>query len=136
MVSAIVPFVSDSMTLYGCIEKDSMEICRQSERIMADRRKTYIGLRHDGQGAFDRAKEWNPNLTAEDAIIFSVRFSLRGWFHATTTMRGTKPLLEHMTYSDGIDWGVWHFNDHMPLKSICVQDGEVLYEVTFHPVAQ
>ena len=38
--------------------------------------------------------------------------------HVTTQMAGGggTPLLFKKTYSDGRDWGVWHFNGDMPVE--------------------
>ena len=119
--------------LYGCMLRNNMHV--SSSTIMPGRFGQYTGLRQSANEVLEREqKNHNWQLQPADVILFSVRFSFVGWMHVTTTMRGSVPLLQRMTYSDGIDYGVWHFNDAMPL---CCKtpSGELLYEVTFHPAA-
>jgi hypothetical protein len=131
----VVSCAPSSMTLYLCVHKDQVDDIVQTQQIQPDRRNTYTGLRHDVQAAYDRANAWYTDLVPADACILAVRFSSLGWLYATTTMRGARPLLERMSYNDGIDWGVWHYNAALPLRSVCGATGAVLHEVKLHHCA-
>ena len=124
---------NDTMTLYGWMSKDRMQSSCEFGKIWPDRKNMYTGLRQSPDAAIERAQTMsNWNLQPGDGIIFKVTVSLRGWMHVTTTMRGSVPLVQRMTYGDGIDYGVWHFNDTISLSSTSTS-GDMHYEVTFHP---
>ena len=119
--------------LYGCMLRNHMHVDGQWSCIMPGRFGQYTGLRQTAEEVLEREqKNHRWQLQPADVILFSIRFSCQGWMHVTTSMRGNVPLLQRMAYWDGIDYGVWHFNDSIPL---CCKtpSGELLFEVTFHP---
>ena len=118
--------------LYGCMLRHNMQMCRQFSSILPDRYGSYTGLRQTAEEAFERQQKIQKRqLQPTDIILFSVTFTCLGWMHVTTTMRGSVPVLQRKTYSGGIDYGVWHYNDSLPL--ICkTTSGDLLFEVVFH----
>ena len=135
VMTTVVDCAVEPKILYGCMLQNKMETCLQFTTIFPDRYGTYTGLRQSAHDAFEREQmNHNWQLQPKDVTIFSVKFSLLGWMHVTTTMRGSVPLLQRMTYSDGIDYGVWHFNASLPLRCE-TPTGELLFEVIFHPAA-
>ena len=137
--SMFVPHVEEvcgsSKTLYGSMRNERAQTCMGQGWIWPDRSNTYTGLRETSQAAFERmqqAENWE--VQTDGVMVFAVKFSLQGWMHVTTKMVGTVPLLQRMSYPEGIDYGVWHFNAAMPLRC-STPDGDWLYEVIFHPGA-
>ena len=128
--------VEDGKTLFVIIPQAEAMNAAQSKQLRGDPGKTYIGLRENVQLAFDRARSVNADVQPEECMVCAVRFSPRGWLFCTTTMVGSIPMLSKKSYTDGIDWGVWHFNAAMPTEIREENTDEVLVSVTFHPVNQ
>ena len=98
-----------------------------------DTRQLYTGLRTTPEEALTRMQLWNQALTPNDVLFYAIEFTPLGWMHATTTMRGTVPMLQRMAYSDPVDWGIYHFNAALPLEVRDAVTGDVIWSVTFHP---
>ena len=126
--------VEDSKTLFGIIPRTETMTVIQSKQLRGDPGKAYIGLRENVQLAFDRARLVNADVQPEECMVCAVRFSPLGWLFCTTTMVGSIPMLSKKSYTDGIDWGVWHFNAALPTEIREANTNELLVSVTFHPL--
>ena len=128
----------NEFVLFGCMPKEHAADCLQAGYVTAFGQQThsYIGLRENAQEAFQRMLHFELRPRKEDCSIFRVCLTPRGMLHVTTQMAGGgTPLLFKKTYSDGRDWGVWHFNGDMPVELRDSSSRDLLLSVTFHPLA-